>query len=187
MFSDNDFVRLQNGNILVLSPSKPEFSKVMKYYLIGMTSFLLFFTIFIANVDWSIRWESFWGLVGYLDGIPLGIYLLYWGVKWSKYNLATKNKDEYERRALAWYENQQAEARLKSVIIEQEYKKAVESQSASEPWATRYSTSPCPHCGHYKVRHAKWEDKSMSVAFWGAASSKIGTNYKCDNCKQMWE
>jgi predicted RNA-binding Zn-ribbon protein involved in translation (DUF1610 family) len=68
-----------------------------------------------------------------------------------------------------------------------EYEAAVKSQQATEPWAKRYSTSPCPYCGHYKVRNAKWEDKSLSIAFWGVASSTIGKNYKCEHCNRMWE
>ena len=71
--------------------------------------------------------------------------------------------------------------------IQKEYEEAVASQKNSAPWAIRYSTSPCPYCGHYKVRSAKWEDKSLSVAFWGIASAKLGTNYKCEHCNHMWE
>ena len=71
--------------------------------------------------------------------------------------------------------------------IEVEQSQAVASQNQAEPWAKKYMTTPCPYCGHYKVRWAKWEDKQVSVAFWGGASSKLGTNYKCDNCGRMWE
>lgn len=71
-------------------------------------------------------------------------------------------------------------------VIERERIAAIASQKSTEPWAVRYCTSPCPYCGHYKVRYAKWEDKSLSVSFWGIASSKIGTNYKCEHCKRMW-
>lgn len=71
--------------------------------------------------------------------------------------------------------------------IEREREQAIESQNQTTPWAKKYMTSPCPYCGHYKVRWAKWEDKQMSVAFWGGASSKIGTNYKCEHCGKMWE
>lgn len=70
--------------------------------------------------------------------------------------------------------------------IEREYDEAVASQNATEPWAIRYSTESCPYCGHFKVRNAKWEDKQMSVAFWGVASSAIGKQYKCEHCNMMW-
>lgn len=71
-------------------------------------------------------------------------------------------------------------------LIKHEYQQAIDSQKFDEPWTIRYATSPCPYCGHYKVRYAKWEDKQMSVAFWGVASSKIGKAYKCDYCGKMW-
>lgn len=74
----------------------------------------------------------------------------------------------------------------KQKMLENEYQQAVASQQASEPWTVRYSTHPCPYCGHYKVRYAKWEDKQMSVAFWGMASSAIDKHYKCEWCKKMW-
>ena len=72
------------------------------------------------------------------------------------------------------------------LLIEVEYMEAVQSQKRTEPWAKRYETSPCPYCGHYKVRNATWDDKRMSVAFWGAASNAIGKDYICDRCKHMW-
>lgn len=70
--------------------------------------------------------------------------------------------------------------------IQQEKYQAIASQESGEPWRTRYMTTPCPHCGHYKVRWSKWEDKRLSIAFWGAASDKIGKSYKCEHCGEMW-
>ena len=70
--------------------------------------------------------------------------------------------------------------------IEREKIQAIESQKPGPAWKVRYSTDPCPHCGHYKVRNATWEDKRYSVAFWGSASIKLGTSFKCENCGQMW-
>ena len=55
------------------------------------------------------------------------------------------------------------------------------------PWETRYFKHPCPYCGSYKVRYTKWDDKALSTAFWGAFSYKLHCNYKCDNCKKMWQ
>lgn len=90
-------------------------------------------------------------------------------------------KEEWERVC-----KEQEEYNKEENVIERERIAAIDSQNATEPWAVRYSTSPCPHCGHYKVRNAKWEDKSLSVAFWGIASSKIDNNFKCEHCKRMW-
>ena len=60
-------------------------------------------------------------------------------------------------------------------------------QNEGAPWSRRYYTLPCPYCKHYKVRPANWDDKKVSVAFWGPyMSSKLTDHYKCENCKKMW-
>lgn len=69
--------------------------------------------------------------------------------------------------------------------LELEKQFAIESQKNAAPWE-RYYPYPCPYCGHYKVRPSKWDDKRMSVAFWGIHSQKIGKQYKCDYCGSMW-
>ena len=117
---------------------------------------------------------------------PCLIYGLLFFMKYRKYNLAQKDYPEYLRQEIANLEKQIKISESVQAQIDAEYQAAVQSQNATEPWAVRYSTSPCPYCGHYKVRYAKWEDKSMSVAFWGIASSKLGTNYKCEHCNKMW-
>ena len=97
----------------------------------------------------------------------------------------------FVREAL-WLENEKNGTNAKRREEEQkqinrEYIQAVESHNSPEPWATRYATEPCPYCGHYKVRYAKWEDKRLSVSFWGSHSLAIGKNYKCEHCGKMWE
>ena len=67
---------------------------------------------------------------------------------------------------------------------EKEY--AEQSQRDSTPWAKKYMTSPCPYCGHYKVRPANWEDKKLSVAFWGIFTPKLSKRFICEHCKQTW-
>ena len=44
----------------------------------------------------------------------------------------------------------------------------------------------CPKCGSTKVYAMTYDDKRNSVAFWGAASSKIGKRYHCDDCNHEW-
>lgn len=86
-----------------------------------------------------------------------------------------------------WYAKYKSDTKSTPEQLSSELNAAIKSQQSTEPWAVRYMTSPCPYCGHYKVRCAKWEDKRNSVAFWGIHSSKIGTNYKCERCGRMWE
>lgn len=78
----------------------------------------------------------------------------------------------------------QRDEELKQIQIE--YHQALASQEDRTPWSTVYATEPCPYCGHYKVRNAKWEDKSLSISFWGIASDKIGKDFKCEHCSKMW-
>ena len=44
----------------------------------------------------------------------------------------------------------------------------------------------CYHCGSTNVYRMNYDDKYKSIAFWGAASSKIGKMYHCDNCGREW-
>lgn len=192
-------------------PTKPKFSKGFLIY----TTIALVFWLFMIIVQFSPAInDSDWnqdGVVDYKDkyylsdntfeedmlflflGLPLGIFspTFIYGVfflrKLYDYNLAQKDYPEYLSREMAKLERQIKIKEAEQAEIDAEYQAAVQSQKSTEPWTVRYSTSPCPYCGHYKVRYAKWEDKSMSVAFWGIASSKIGTNYKCEHCKRMWE
>lgn len=108
------------------------------------------------------------------------------------YKLARSDFNAYKRKVIA---EQDAKAKKKDPEyirkqkqeeIEREYQQAVASQKSPTPWTVRYETHPCPYCGHYKVRYAKWDDKKISVAFWGAASSTIDMHYKCDSCNKMW-
>lgn len=112
------------------------------------------------------------------------VYLIY--KRYERYKLKINNPEEYK----ALIKKERAEEQQRQVIhelmLEKERQDAIESQNGGPAWRIRYMTDPCPYCGHYKVRYAKWEDKRMSVAFWGMASSKISKDFKCENCKKMW-
>ena len=128
--------------------------------------------------------------------IALFIALFFWiGVKWEyeaiekideKIRCATLDIDEYNRRVEEEEKRQQAirDAEYQSLQKEREY--AEKTQREGAPWEVKYFTESCPYCGHYKVRFSEWEDKRYSIAFWGAASDKIGKAYKCEYCGKMW-
>lgn len=44
----------------------------------------------------------------------------------------------------------------------------------------------CWKCGSTNVYHMTYDDKRDSIQFWGAASTKIGKTYHCDNCGNEW-
>ena len=164
-------------------PQKPIYSKGMLIYTILATIFFVFF--FITGGGEGDP-SGVAAVIFCFYSVPFG-YSCYFLRKLGDYNLAQKDYPEYLRRKIAILEGQIKRKESEQAEIDAEYQVAVQSQKATEPWAIRYSTSPCPYCGHYKVRSAKWEDKKMSIAFWGVASSKIGTNYKCEHCNRMWE
>ena len=195
----------------MIKPVKPKFSNgILIYTVIALVIWIILITMQFSADKNGFDWNHD-GVVDYKDryaysdrtieedmrliflGVPLGIFFptymygVYFLCKLHDYNLAQNNYPEYVRRETARLERQIKIMETEEAEIKAEYQAALRSQNSTEPWAVRYSTSPCPYCGHYKVRNAKWEDKSMSVAFWGIASSKIGTNYKCEHCKRMWE
>lgn len=178
------------------STAIPSCRPFMNGYLAGGILFsILFILIFIVCIldEFTFGW-----VIGMLFAAFFGIGFIYGGISElgparEKYDLFHENPEEY-RQVLAQeaYRKLQAKAReltpkdFEANQIACEYKKAVESQQAGEPWRIRYATHPCPHCGHYKVRSANWEDKKLSVAFWGVMSDAIGKSYKCENCRRMW-
>lgn len=175
-------------------PQKPKFSKGLLIYLLIATAILtiLLFSEGIGMVEYKI--EGYFQLLGIFDGVPLVFYLCFFIPQCRKYILAKTNyekyeKEEEERLKRQYYqrikEHEAEKARQEQIEKERQF--AIASQSSTSPWAVKYCTHPCPHCGHYKVRYAKWEDKKASVAFWGIHSSKLGTNFKCEHCGEMWE
>lgn len=44
----------------------------------------------------------------------------------------------------------------------------------------------CYKCGSTNVYAMTYDDKRDSINFWGAASTKIGKRYHCDNCGNEW-
>lgn len=167
-----------------------------------LPSLWILLAVFMICLGFDSIFEGSW-ISGIFAIIFFTFFLLagigFFEEKLDDYKLARSDFEAYKRKVIA---KQDADARKKEIaarekdpetirkrqqeMIEMEYRKAVASQQASEPWTVRYSTHPCPYCGHYKVRYAKWEDKQLSVAFWGAASSAIDKHYKCEYCKKMW-
>ena len=132
-------------------PIKPKFSKGMIIYIIIATIFLIFaFSTGLGEDDPS----AVPAVLFTFYFVPFG-YSCYFLRKLYDYNLAQKDYPEYLRREMANIERQIKIKEAEEAEKEAEYQAAVQSQKSTEPWAIRYSTSPCPYCGHYKVRHAK--------------------------------
>lgn len=137
-----------------------------KYHVTGGDEFMVWFLL-IAGL-----------IVGVVGGLRYFIEL-------SEYNQIKEDPVAYRRKQEAEQRERNQRAIEQQRILQAEKEAAERSQLSGAPWE-RYYTYPCPYCGHYKVRPATWDDKKMSVAFWGPHSPKAGKRYKCEHCKQMW-
>lgn len=77
----------------------------------------------------------------------------------EKYNLALTNFEKYQ----------------KETVREQEYRARIESMKPK-----------CPACGSTDIQKITTMDRAVSISVVGAASGKIGKQYKCRRCKHMW-
>ena len=173
--SEKQKTKTATDNLEVPMPSKPKIGKGIIIYTVIICILILWLVVIGGFVPAVI-----------LLLFPIMVYVMIYVALLNNYKLAQTDYPKYVMKVKAAKARQEAEKAREKAALEAEYNAAVLSQKRSEPWAVRYSTSPCPHCGHYKVRCAKWEDKRMSVAFWGAASSAIGKSYKCEHCGGMW-
>lgn len=115
--------------------------------------------------------------------IVLVIFGLFSVLEWGQYSYDKKNPFQYYKRMEEEINNAKEYDKKRAEEIRME--KYLAENKSKESW-NPYIAKPCPNCGRYKVRYANWDDKRMSVAFWGAHSQKIGKRYICDNCKNMW-
>ena len=63
---------------------------------------------------------------------------------------------------------------------------AIDADDQKRHTADYGNVTRCYKCGSTKVYAMTYDDKRASIAFWGAASSKIGKRYHCDNCGNEW-
>ncbi|SNU04572.1 hypothetical protein SAMN06297422_101114 [Lachnospiraceae bacterium] len=168
---------------------KPHFNGGFLAYIIIATSVIVFLfliaPVYILDESAKVGQFLFEELV--FVGAPLIYYLgwVYLPAK-EKYNLYNTNRDEYNKKVSEEAEARKKAKAAKDAELEAELDYAIQSQKSGAPWE-RYYTFPCPYCGHYKVRPANWDDKKVSVAFWGPIlSQKISDRYKCEYCKKMW-
>ena len=49
-----------------------------------------------------------------------------------------------------------------------------------------YYKYTCPMCGSKKIKTIGTLNRGLSIHLFGLASSKIGKQYHCDNCRHKW-
>lgn len=147
----------------VQMPQKPEKIKLSiggwLYILIWLIVGVIFFLVGVSS---GMGGLAFVYLIGG-GGMSLFFYYIIvlqdYNKKMEKYNRAMRNFDKYK----------------KDEIHEQERKAAME---ASKP--------RCPCCNSANIEKISVVNRAASIAMVGVASSKIGKQYKCKNCKHMW-
>ena len=163
---------MKDNMYFIPMPKKPKFSRKALVYLIIASLFLVVLYLSEPNPD-SEQIEAMLGLCGILIGIPFAIFFIIYIEELLEYNSAQSDFEEYKREKIDRYNRIQEE-------LDREYEAAVASQKSTVPWAVRYSTTPCPYCGRFKVRDAKVEDIRLSPF-------TVYANYKCDSCGKLWE
>ncbi|MCR5799700.1 MAG: hypothetical protein K6G69_06440 [Lachnospiraceae bacterium] len=119
------------------------------------------------------------GLIVTAIAIPMAAHCFQQSEYYTACAQKISSSELWEKRS-----KERKEKEAQALQAEQEF--AIKSQSDSTPWNKRYFTDPCPYCGHYKVRYASWDDKKLSVAFWGVWSNKVGKNFHCDYCNRTF-
>ncbi|MDO5155984.1 MAG: zinc ribbon domain-containing protein [Eubacteriales bacterium] len=194
LFDENISRRLSEAEAKrerILSRLKQQRNEELKYKIFWF-AWAIIWTIIVV---WSFS-VSEHGSHGLLIVISLffsvvgwgGIYLCRGSLEQMNDDLRIAEKDisEYEKIIQGRIDAHKQRMIAEANALQQEKEYAEYTQTSGQAWTVRYFTDPCPYCGHYKVRYSKWEDKRYSIAFWGIASSKIGQNFKCENCKRMW-
>ena len=156
-------------------PKKPMFSKGLKKYLIGATGVYTFYFIISACMDWETcvgTLSSLITLVLLTVLLPLAVYVLFFYCPAvNEYNLAEKDFGKYQERRKS--------KALKEKHMKEEYLKSENERLAKLP--------ECPICNSKRyVKRISTLDRDMSVTMFGLASSKIGKQYECKNCKHKW-
>lgn len=121
-----------------------------------------------SNGNGDPRFQGGFLIVFGLCILGYAIYLFYKRI--SAYNLSRNNFEEYQRQ----------------VIREQDaLQKRLEAERAAKT-KQQANMPKCPICGSTNVVKISTLNRAVSVATVGLASSKIGKQYQCKNCKHKW-
>ena len=85
----------------------------------------------------------------------------------SDLEIAKRNIEDYEKNL---------DKRLKAI--------AAQGQAQAAQNAAKHPT--CPICGSHNTERISTLNRTVSIATVGLASSKIGKQYQCKNCKHKW-
>ncbi len=174
-------------------PEEPKKAKHLFYYndKISMFSWMLIIAVIMFLLCLVTQSGFFIFLLAVLivAGIPFSIYITY--LDWDiMYNCYKNEYADWEKQTNDWegYKKQRKDA------IRKEYREIASNMAM---YGTRETPSlnfytpqtnqlKCPICGSINVNRISTMNRTVSVATVGLASSKIGKQYECKNCKHKW-
>lgn len=165
-------------------PDKPTYFGIIK----SDNNWLIFISLFTFILS-LIIFFSFLIAFGKFDGLSAAFAVLsiivtlvfYYGInnvykeKLSIYNNFEKYKATEKKRIKENYDYN-----IESIIEKYGRKKNANEKSVS------YVGLKCPVCSSLSVKRISTASRLTSIAMVGIASSKIGKQYQCNNCKHKW-
>ena len=124
-------------------------------------------------------------IFGFLGGCLLLVGIVCIGVRKGKedeLDLAMNDWTEYER--LLNERNKQA--RLAEERHEAMVQKEIDEKKEEERRRKMVEHPVCPMCGSKNTNRISTLNRAVSIGALGLASSKIGKQYECKNCKHKW-
>lgn len=146
-------------------PEKPKVSKAYFLYLGIVIVYLI--GVLMNDYDNTINNSGYWKLALMMIAVPTAYNGWLYINRLQYYKMAIANPKQY---------------RINKVLHEDarmEYQKMAR--------VAEISKSPiCPNCHSHRTERIGVISRVASVAAIGLASSKIGKQYRCKNCKHMW-
>lgn len=171
-------------------PIKPSKFKHMFYYngnlsllswalIVGI---ILFFLCFVSTAIFSVLLA-----VLIVIGIPVAAFITYldYGIM---YNCYKRDYDDWMEQQNDW----DGYIKKKKAVVQEKYKDVASNiahygTKAVPSYPSRNNNKlKCPICGSTNVNKISTLNRTVSVATVGLASSKIGKQYECKDCKHKW-
>ena len=142
---------------------------------------MIFFTVLLVPLLGILIYSKF--SVGGIILVACDLLLLY-RIK-SKLDKSKKSLQLSELNREQFDKNVEEE-RLKTEAIRESRQRIKEKERARQERIKEAQHPVCPNCGSKNTHRISTASRAVSTAAWGVASSTVGKQYKCDDCKHMW-
>jgi len=142
---------------------------------------MIFFTVLLVPLLGVLIYSKF--SVGGIILVACDLLLLYrFKSKLDKnkksLQLSELNREQFDKNV--------EEERLKTEAIRESRQRIKEKERARQERIKEAQHPVCPNCGSKNTHRISTASRAVSTAAWGVASSTVGKQYKCDDCKHMW-